>query len=203
MKKGIIELFILNYSSLDLDMINNYLSSDEINYLNNYLDKEVKKEKIASLLLKKKYIGSYSKDKNNKPISSAFKFNISHSYGYIVLARNKEYNIGVDIELIREYKKELINRFFSLEEYNYIEDNKSFYEIWTSKESIAKAYGKGINLNMKNIPGLPINGGKVFNNLKWYSKTLMYQNYIISITINSKNDYDFIINELKIEDILS
>ena len=197
---NIVELYLLHYSSLDINDNRYYslLSDDEKKYISTLNNLEVKKEKLFSLLLKKKYIGSYFIDEKGKPKSDKIKFNISHSNEYMVLVKNDLYEIGVDIELIREYKKDLVDKICNSEEKKYIQDDKSFFEIWTNKESLVKSYGSGIISSMKEIPSLPLNGLKKYSNSFWYSKSFIKNSYVISVTLKSKENFDIIFNEATI-----
>ena len=197
--KDKVELFLLDYFHLNQEDTTylSILDDKEKEYLSSFNNQEVRKEKLFSLLLKKKYIGDYYIDEKLKPKSKLFKFNISHSNGYMVLAKNKKYEIGVDIELIRDYKKELIDKACSNIEKEYVKDNKTFFEIWTSKESLVKALGTGIISNMKDIPSFPLNGVKEYESSFWYSKSLIKNDYIISVTIKNKLDFEVEIYDVR------
>lgn len=57
-------------------------------------------------------------------------------------------SVGIDIEYIREYDREIAERFFTKEEQDYLEfsDNKNedYTRIWTSKEAYGKFTGGGV-----------------------------------------------------------
>lgn len=155
-----------------------------------------KKEHLASDYLKNKYIGNYYYDENEKPVSDDSFFNISHSFGYVIMAYSKDYKIGVDIEQKRSVKPDLIKYVSSDEEINMIKNDNDFYKLWTSKESIAKCQGEGLMKNIKDIPGFPFEGKKEFENKEYYSKIVELSNHIISITIENENDFEVeVINE--------
>lgn len=83
--------------------------------------------------------------------------NLSHSGEYAVCAvHNKD--VGIDIQHIRECDINLAKRFFSIEEYEYINDcenkNNAFYEIWTKKESFVKAIGTGLTIPLNSFSTL-------------------------------------------------
>ena len=200
MMKDKVELFLLDYLHLNQEDTTylSILDDKEKEYLSSFNNQEVRKEKLFSLLLKKKYIGDYYIDEKLKPKSKLFKFNISHSNGYMVLAKNKKYEIGVDIELIRDYKKELIDKACSDIEKEYVKDNKTFFEIWTSKESLVKAIGTGIISNMGSVPSLPINGVKQYKSRIWYSKSLTKSNYVISITLENNSAFDVVLKKVSL-----
>ena len=78
-------------------------------------------------------------------------FNISHTTGVgIVIFSN--YEVGIDIEEIRNAVDEIVDRFFSRNEKKYLNDSedekiyrKRFFEIWTKKEAYLKWNGEGLS----------------------------------------------------------
>lgn len=199
MERKTVELFILDYYKVDLLKL---ISSDfflpaEKEKFKEYKDENVLKEKIASLYLKKKYIGDYYIDLNNKPQSDNIFFNISHSYGRAVLAKTKINQIGVDIEKIRDINPKLITYISNKEELDYIEDEKTFFEIWTSKESILKSSGMGIKIDLKEVDGLPLSGKRNLLDNNYYSKIKYIGKYVISITLKTSADFKIKVNHIK------
>ncbi len=86
-----------------------------------------------------------------------FNFNISHSGDFVVCAIDNK-PIGIDIEEIKHIEFEQIaKRFFTLSEFDYINNNISnsrlskFYEIWTLKESYIKCCGKGLAIPLNSF----------------------------------------------------
>ena len=78
----------------------------------------------------------------------------------------------------------------SREENEYITDERRFFEVWTNKESLVKAYGTGIKEDIKNIPSLPINGVRVYKSNFYMNKTILYNNFIITVSRQSKEDFE-------------
>lgn len=92
-------------------------------------------------------------DDNGKPqlvyFSDVF-FNISHSGDWVVCAFSN-YEIGIDIEKIKDAKMNVARKYYSDDEYkkmicihNNTEQNEFFYLLWTLKESYLKNIGMGI-----------------------------------------------------------
>jgi 4'-phosphopantetheinyl transferase len=87
-----------------------------------------------------------------KPVlrGRAIEFNASHSGDLVALAFSKETAVGVDVERRRKLTDTLAlaRRYFSAEEVAIVERavdaNDTFLAIWTAKEAIVKASGKGI-----------------------------------------------------------
>lgn len=195
----IVKLYLFDSRTSGFDNIFSslFLSDEDIDHLERYKIEEVKKEKALSLHFKNKYIGEYSINEYGKPISKNIFFNISHSHGVVVLATSSKYDVGVDIEVIRDKKDDLARFVSNEEEYQYIKSDKNFFEVWTSKESLSKCVGTGIRNNIKSIPSFPLNGIKTFNNEVYYNKLIEKDDYVISITLKTKEDFEIEIEELK------
>ena len=180
-----ISLYIIDTRNkkIDEDELHRFLSNEDISLLSKYKNEQIRLEKIVSLYLKRKYIGEYYLSKDDKPLSSDKYFNISHSGGVIALAISKDYPLGIDIEVIRDYKDDLAKYISNEEEYKYITDNKSFFEIWTSKESLVKCLGSGLSTNIKEIPALPLNDIKQYKGKTYSNKSLIYNDVMINVTL--------------------
>ena len=186
-----LKIYLLDYSLLSLDYLlgSSYLTPFDKESFNKYTVENVKKEKIVSTILKRKYIGDYYLNEYGKPLSKDKCFNISHSHGYIALVMDTV-NIGIDIEKIRDVDRDLMDYISNVEERNYIHDNVSFFEIWTNKEALVKASGTGIRNKSNSIPGLPLNGIIVYNNKNYFNKTIRYDDLIITTSKEDVNDYE-------------
>jgi 4'-phosphopantetheinyl transferase len=99
---------------------------------------------------------------NKKPYLSShpwLHFNVSHSEDYAVIAISRE-KVGIDIEFKSDdFDHGIISSdIFENKELTFIKNasNKSnaFYTLWTRKEALVKALGKGIDENFKYIPCL-------------------------------------------------
>ena len=180
-----ISLYIIDTRNkkIDEDELHRFLSNEDISLLSKYKNKQTRLEKIVSLYLKRKYIGEYYLSKDDKPLSNDKYFNISHSGGVIALAISKDYPLGIDIEVIKDYKDDLAKYISSEEEYKYIVDNKSFFEIWTSKEALVKCLGSGLSTNIKDIPALPLNNIKQYKGKTYSNKSLIYNDVMINVTL--------------------
>ena len=195
-----VQLIIFDVRDISIDRLSklNFLTEKDLNTVNKYKPLETKKEKLASLFLKNKYIGDYLYNEYGKPLSDKTHFNITHSHGVVVLALC-EYDVGVDIEHIEERIDNLAKYISTQEELSYIKGFKEFFEVWTSKESLMKCIGVGIRCKVKEIPALPINGLKEYRGEKYYSKSLERDNFILSITVKNDTDFEIEISEETIE----
>lgn len=82
-------------------------------------------------------------------------FNISHSKNIVMLAQSNEALVGVDIQARIEVNNAIVKRILSQEEFSKVfrrnNNTESFFELWTSKESILKNYGCGLSGGIKNV----------------------------------------------------
>ncbi len=186
-----LKILFVNANNMSLESLvtSSFLTATDIEQLSKFKLEETKKEKACSFILKNKYVGDYHLNEFGKPISDNTYFNISHSKGVVVFVKD-DYPIGIDVEQIRPLKEEMVDYISSQEEKAYIHDDVSFFEIWTNKESLTKCLGTGIKSRIKEIPALPINGKKGYNNKNFYSKTVVFQNCVISIVRNSEEPFE-------------
>ena len=128
----------------------------------------------------------------DKPyINEAIDFSISHSKNYVICAISEKASLGIDIE-----KKDSaiditqIAEFLSPFEKHYIDHSinqiAAFYRIWTRKESLIKANGKGFSLQLNQINCLP---SKVSIEMKtWYIRDVNFsEEYAVSISTSVQN----------------
>lgn len=84
-----------------------------------------------------------------------FQFNISHSGQVVVCAFSNKYELGIDIEEIKEIELDIFKDRMTEREWREVmqaEDQKeAFYEYWTKKEAVIKAHGKGLSLPLKSF----------------------------------------------------
>ena len=183
-----------NSVSIDILLSSSFLSEKDLAFLERFKIEEVKKEKACSLIFKNKYVGQYHLNEFGKPLSESCYFNISHSKGVVVFIKD-HVPIGIDIEQIRSAGQAMIDYISSDEEKEHIKEDSNFYEIWTNKESLTKAIGTGIKGKIKDIPGIPINGLKTYQEKHYYSVTKKFKDFIISVTRENDEPFDIDIEE--------
>lgn len=147
---------------------------------------EIDKIKDASSFLKQKYIGKYTVDEFNKPISDTIFFNISHSGNFVVLATSKLKNIGVDIELIRPINDKLKQYILNNEEE--INSDIDFFKIYTKKEAVLKCCGKGIDRRLDQID--TSNNIIELDNKQYRCLTMVKDEYVLSIALDGVEEFD-------------
>lgn len=193
-----VKIHILNFKDIPLDVLlcSNYLSNEERASFNKFTNIDVKKEKIVSSIFKNKYIGDYYLNEKGKPLSKDIYFNISHSHGVIVFIVDKS-PIGIDIEKIKKVEDDLIDYISNEEEKLYIKDEKTFFEIWTNKEALLKAIGTGISSNIKDIPSLPLNSKRSYQDKIYSNKTITFEDYVITVSREDEEEFELkIIKEI-------
>lgn len=161
-----------------------------------YKDATRRKCSVAGEMLVKDYIGKALNiapeglkilaDENGKPYipDCPVHFNISHCENMLAVAFSDE-EIGIDIERIRPISLNILKRFFSREEQEYVLGHKPtqddfqrcenedilerFYRIFTLKEAICKKSGVGIK------------GLKEADALAYFNNSFRKDDFIISI----------------------
>lgn len=95
---------------------------------------------------------------HNRPylhLPMAIDFNISHSGAYIVCAVTREGKIGIDIEKVHDVDLHDFSSQFTDEELGGIQNASDkydeFFRLWTIKEAVIKADGRGLSIPLKEI----------------------------------------------------
>lgn len=167
-------LFNINYIEEEVFYLTNLLSSKERNYINKLKnDKSLNKYIIRRGLLRlilSDYLNLEPKDipiirdTYNKPeitdISENLNFNISHSREHLLIGVNCKKQLGVDVECIDSFRfknSDLCNTIFSEQELilykllDYKTKKCVFLKEWVIKESIVKAIGVGLTIDLRSI----------------------------------------------------
>lgn len=121
-------------------------------------------------------------------------FSISHSGKYVVFVEDKQ-EIGIDIQEMRDFQNDIIRKCFTQDEIVYFNselDKKSiFFQVWTGKECLMKAIGKGFKIDPTSFSLMPLKREKkqIFGK-DWYFKWIQIQNYMLCIATKEKKDYE-------------
>jgi 4'-phosphopantetheinyl transferase len=190
-----------NLSLIDDLLLN--LKPDEIARANRFVFAKDKNRFIISHSVMRNILGRYLNQPpsliefeygfNKKPFitnKAGMYFNLSHSGDWALLAVSNS-EIGVDTELINnnfEYK-DIMDGYFNEAEINFINEGKSaerFFLLWTRKEAQIKATGKGLDDDIKLIPGLTgihhINNTLLSSNNNWLITSFsLAEQYIASV----------------------
>ena len=188
---NVVNVLFVDSNKLSLEDIlgSKFLTNDDLFEINKFKVLETKKEKAVSRILIRKHVGDYYVNEFGKPLSDKTFFNVSHSKGVIVFVLGNS-PIGIDIEKLRPMNRDLIDYISSKEEKEYITNDISFYGVWTNKESLAKANGTGIRSKIKEIPALPINGKKEFFGKSYITRTIAFEDFIVTVSIESNEQFN-------------
>ncbi len=103
-------------------------------------------------------VNAYGKPElTNACNSQDVQFNVSHSGAYALLAFGKTHPLGVDLERIRDNVQDITDLLLSSMEkelFNGLTDTQrlaSLFHVWTSKEAIIKALGKGFSIPLHDV----------------------------------------------------
>jgi 4'-phosphopantetheinyl transferase len=119
-------------------------------------------------------------------------FNISHSGDWVVMVIS-ENEVGIDVEQIKKAEIQVGKQCFQPEEYAYMkekESNSRFYTLWTTKESVMKATGKGLSLPPESFSVYPVEKSYVIiDHKKWYIRRYAIEpDYVVAVA-SSKNNF--------------
>lgn len=124
-------------------------------------------------------------------IDNRVDFNISHSGDLVVIAVGHCLRLGIDVEEIKPVNVEDFSLTFSNEELWAIKQFADplilFYDLWTKKEAVLKANGKGMHLPVEEVT---IMGDKAFcEQEEWQLCSLrLLPGYACSVAFSGKQD---------------
>ncbi len=171
------------------EKLHSFLDEEREKKALSYQREENKLQSLGAGYFIKKYTNpkeSIFYNEYQKPCKKNEHFNLSHSFDYVVfLSFDRE--CGIDIEKIREGKERLKSYVFSSSEQMRIHSDSDFYQFWTRKEALGKAYGNG--LNEESLKRIPSEKGILSYHDKIYTlKTILYSSYAISIALEGKEE---------------
>ena len=93
---------------------------------------------------------------DNKPYFDApFDFSIAHSAHIVLCGATIDYSIGIDIEQLSPIEIDHYQDHLTLNEWDIVtkssDKQKTFYDIWTKKEAMLKATGRGIHIDLNKL----------------------------------------------------
>jgi|TARA_B110000503_G_C7148843_1_gene414223 4'-phosphopantetheinyl transferase len=116
--------------------------------------------------------------RNGKPYltnSRNIHLNISYSGNLIICAISFNTPIGVDVEKIKPKNLDHFKLYFTEQEWHNISINenslKRFYELWTRKEALVKADGRGLSIDLSSFSCLGNN--EQIERENWYIKNFL------------------------------
>lgn len=120
-------------------------------------------------------------DYNRPFLNNTIDFNISHSGNFVLCAMAEDVRIGVDIEEIKKIDFKDFGITMDKNQWeeimNSVEPTKAFFKLWTIKESIIKADGRGLAIPLKDIRIWNKKG--MYDRQNWYFEEVdVNENYI-------------------------
>ena len=197
MEEIIVQILSVKYIKKNVDFILSKISEERINKANKYQQINDYYLSIgAALLLANNFKDQEIKiHRNGKPyIEGGPYFNIAHSRDYVIFAKSNNREIGVDIEIIRKEMKKAIH--YVLKEEEKVDDLEELFSMWSAKESLTKCLSTGM-YDMRKVPAQPVNGVRLFNDKKYYSQTMIYKKYSLSVTLEGEEPFFIKIVEVK------
>jgi 4'-phosphopantetheinyl transferase len=161
---SVIDVYFIDISvpSEVIDSLSKLLNPAELARANRYRFDDDRRRSIVARAATRRFIGRYLdadpttlvfiEEEHGKPAlrDREIEFNASHSGDLVALAFARETPVGIDVERRRQLNDALAlaRRYFSAEEVAIVEKaddaGDAFFTIWTAKEAIVKASGKGI-----------------------------------------------------------
>lgn len=122
-------------------------------------------------------IGKLERTSYGRPfIAGAPDFNISHSGIHVACAIATHGKVGVDIEAPSDIMLDDFRKFIRGEEWDAIQcaddKMKCFFDLWTAKESVIKADGRGLSLPLTSI--VISNDKAAADNVEYYLTRLSF-----------------------------
>jgi 4'-phosphopantetheinyl transferase len=159
-----IDVYFIDVNAADdvIDSLANLLTISERARADRYRFPDDRRRSIVARAATRRLLGRYlasdpatlviDEEEFGKPVlrGREIEFNASHSGDLVAVAFSKETAVGVDVERRRQLTDTiaLARRYFSAEELAIVERasdaRDAFFAIWTAKEAIVKASGKGI-----------------------------------------------------------
>ncbi|EAY28494.1 4'-phosphopantetheinyl transferase family protein [Microscilla marina] len=104
-------------------------------------------------------LSQLTKTTYGKPVlpGKPFYFNISHSHELVACGATLDGKLGLDVEHQRSITMNDFESYFTKPEWQKIKEDDTlhtFFEIWTKKESVMKADGRGMYLSLDTIDTL-------------------------------------------------
>ena len=121
-------------------------------------------------------------------IDNSIDFNISHSGEYVMCAINTDGRVGIDIERKKPLNFAEFRNYMTPDEWDTMREapdqSEYFYDLWTVKESVIKAEGKGLSIPLLDIHRVGDTAN--FNKNIWYIKKVAIDlNYSCHVVTNN------------------
>lgn len=144
----------------------------------------------------------YSKFAKPYFIDSQVSFSISHAHECVLCSIATNCIVGIDVEYIRPFTLIDLKNQIPANDWQNIAYSKnpllSFYRYWTERESIVKADGRGLSIDLSQIK---VQGGRSnFCGSTWHLQEIpLIEDYVCTLAINDQKQ---ILHTRVIEEIL-
>ena len=136
-------------------------------------------------------------DEYGKPRCDGMFFNLSHSGELVGVAVCEQREVGFDLQRKIAESEKLVSACLNSDEKALLGKYGLTY-LFSAKESLAKADGKGIGGNMRNIPALPFGGKKVFRSEEYYTRVFDFRGYCLCVAVKGE---DFVVEAKELTNI--
>lgn len=171
-----ISTFEEGFSNIPLIMQTSILKyRDEEDRLRGLSGKMLLKKLLIEMGYSKSVLCQVRPDQYNRPyLNEEVDFNIAHSGEYVICTISRDTKVGVDIEQVKMIDIDSFDMIFNNEERVKLKNSNNpindFYSIWSQKEAITKADGRGLGVSLHNIE---INGlNAKLENEEWLLKEI-------------------------------
>jgi 4'-phosphopantetheinyl transferase len=169
---------VMTSNAMDSTELGGVLSKEELQRMQKFHFGHDKQQYAAAHWLKRTAVGAltgqapygldFTTSRYGKPLLQTHKvnFNLSHSSGFVALLLSRYGDVGVDIEFPRlGVDFNLLLPFVAHPgEYGRVCSSDEFYRLWTLKEAICKATGKGLSLEPQTFEVSPCDAGSFVAN---------------------------------------
>lgn len=171
------------------------IPSDRLEKANRYIKESDRLLSLGGSYLIEKYAGPgpLLYGEYGKPYKEGRHFSLSHSGDYVIFA-SSPVSIGVDVELIKERKRDISKLVF--EEGEEPKDDEEFYLRWCVKESVAKCLGNGIFGGIKHIPNQV--GSFAYEGKDLVTSSIKWKRYRMAVALNCRDDVRISVMEERI-----
>lgn len=148
--RGLAAEFVLNYCLMEYKDKENIEENCIKNLSESDIEKSINDKSAFSYEMEYQYGG--------KPMLTGINpicFNLSHAGDYAVCAVSNV-PVGIDIEGRHQINEKVMKKCFSEKEKNWVNENEEkkqerFFRLWTAKEAVSKATGKGLSQIIEGI----------------------------------------------------
>ena len=190
MVKVIIRILHVSFIKQHLSFISSFVSKERKEKADKFVNEKDQLLSLGAGYLMKRYLPKEDIAilKSGKPyLPHGPFFNVSHSGEYVIFVAHQSRDVGVDIERIDENRLDGIHYVLGQEEKK-INDINTLFQIWSNKESLIKCLSTGLK-DIKSVKGLPLDGVRMINEQEYFTRSLIYNGYSLSVTLKGKEPF--------------